>query len=132
MNRFAFAMVLMLAGCATTPPPIPVVTGSWGAAHVGLTLDAAGGKLGYDCADGTIDHPLILNGEGAFHERGTLTPATGGPAREGVEPSPYPAVYEGNVQGDQMTLRVIVPTRGMVLGPYELRRGAEPVLTRCL
>jgi len=132
MNRIAFAVALMLAGCATTPPPDPVMTGRWGAAHIGLILDTAGGKLGYDCAVGTIDRAVILNGEGEFHERGTYTPGTGGPVREGVESLTFPALYHGSVSGDRMTLRVIVPTQGLVLGPYELRRDAAPVLMRCL
>jgi hypothetical protein len=31
-----------------------------------------------------------------------------------------------------MTLRVDVPDRGIAIGPYRLRRGAEPMLMRCL
>jgi hypothetical protein len=132
MIRIAFAMTVLLAGCATTPKPDPFLTGSWGAAHVGLTLDAAGGKLGYDCAAGTINRSVILDGQGEFHERGTHSPGTGGPDREGVVPQSYPALYHGSVSGDRMILRVIVPTQGLVLGPYELRRDAQPLLTRCL
>ena len=133
MNRISIALAVLLAGCATPEKDkVDPLAGGWGGAHVGLTIDAEGGKLEYDCAAGTIDHPPVLNSIGEFHERGTHTPGTGGPVRQDEVPPSYPAVYEGNVQGDRMTLRVIVPSNGTVIGPLELRQGAAPVLTRCL
>jgi hypothetical protein len=133
MIRISIALTALLAGC-TTPEKDKVdpLAGGWGGAHVGLVIDAEGGKLDYDCAAGTIDHPPVLNAMGEFHERGTHTPGTGGPVRQDyVQPS-LPAVYEGSVQGEHMTLRVIVPSNGTVIGPLELRKGAAPILTRCL
>lgn len=124
-------MGLLVAGCATMAPAGPV-TGSWGGQHVGLVLDATGGTLDYDCAAGRIDGPVATGPDGRFVARGTHTPGTGGPEREGeVRPS-YPANYSGSVRGDRMVLRVYVPARGFVIGPYELRRGADPILMRCL
>ncbi len=124
---------LALAGCVAAPPPPPgPLTGAWGAAHVGLVLDAAGGRLDYDCAAGTIDDPVDPDAEGRFIAEGTHTPGTGGPARVGETPPSYPARYSGMVRGDTMRLTVEVPVRALVLGPYDLRRGAQPMLTRCL
>ena len=123
----------MLAGCATTTDEkIQPLSGSWGGQHVGLAFDAAGGKLDYDCAAGTIDGPVILNGLGEFHEKGTHTPGTGGPVRQDEVPPALPALYHGSVKGERMTLRVIVPSNGTVIGPLELMLGAAPVLMRCL
>jgi hypothetical protein len=41
-----------------------------------------------------------------------------------------PARYAGHVRGDRMTLRVLVGAD--TLGPFELRRDAEPQLFKCL
>jgi hypothetical protein len=54
----------------------------------------------------------------------------GGPVRVGEVPDSVPARYVGRVDGDRMTLRVLVGRD--TLGPFELRRGAEPQLFKCL
>jgi hypothetical protein len=45
-------------------------------------------------------------------------------------PDSMPAQYVGKVQGDQLTLRVIVGTE--TLGPFTLKRGGESRLLKCL
>lgn len=130
--KHAFLFVpLLAAACATVPASGPL-TGSWGAKHVGLVLTGSGAQLDYDCAAGTIDGPLIVQPDNRFTAAGTHTPGTGGPAQAGVTPPSYLARYSGSVSGDVMTLRVDVPSQGIVIGPYTLRRGAEPALMRCL
>lgn len=114
------------------PGPSSPVTGSWGGEHIGLTLDAGGGALEYDCAAGRIDEPLVTGPAGEFAANGSHTPGTGGPERLGQGRPSYPARYSGHVSGETMRLRVSVPARNLELGPYELRRGAEPQLLRCL
>ena len=119
------------AGC-TSIAPIGPLTGAWGGMHVGLQLSSEGGELEYDCAAGRISHPVIPGADGRFAATGTHTPGTGGPERVGeVRPS-WPAHYSGSVRGDEMTLRVDVPGRAIVIGPHRLRRGARPILLRCL
>jgi len=134
MNRISLALALtaLLAGCKSTEPEVQSVTGNWGGTHVGLVLDAAGGRLDYNCAAGTIDGPVILDSQGEFHEKGTHTPGTGGPVQQDQVPPTFPALYHGSVKGERMTLRVIVPSNGTVIGPLELMLGATPVLMRCL
>lgn len=106
------------------------VTGSWGGTHVGLTLDASGGKLEYDCAAGTVG-PIIPGRDGRFVAEGTHTPGSGGPEIVGRVPPTYEASYSGTVRGERMTLQGRL-ANGVELGPYELRRGAEPIVFRCL
>lgn len=119
------------AGCTSIAPAGPV-TGAWGGMHVGLNLTSEGGELEYDCAAGRIHHPVITGADGRFTATGTHTPGTGGPDRVGeVKPS-WPARYSGSVRGNEMTLRVDVPGRAIVIGPHRLRRGAAPTLMRCL
>lgn len=106
--------------------------GSWGGEHVGLALTASGGTLEYDCAAGTIDGPVRPDGNGRFLATGSHTPGTGGPEQIGSPRPTYTASYSGQVTGEGMTLSVNVPSRGIVIGPYRLRRGAPPKLLRCL
>ena len=135
--RFAFCVAIALAACRTADSA-PAATdrrdlgGSWGGNHVALTLTADGGTLDYDCASGSIDGPLRIDASGRFSARGTHSPGQGGPQRQGEEPPLLPADYSGEVSGDSMTLLVRVPSAGIEIGPLTLRRGAEPVLFRCL
>ena len=130
MTRTPLLILPLLAGCATLPPPGAPITGAWGGTHVGLTLDVAGGRLEYDCAAGTIG-PVVAGDGGRFVAEGTHTPGTGGPEIVGqVQPS-YRTRYSGTVRGERMTLQGRVEN-GVLLGPFELRRGAEPVIFRCL
>lgn len=127
----ATTLMLLAAGCATAPPAGVPLTGRWGGDHVGLELTSSGGTLDYDCAAGRIDGPVLPRPDGTFQALGTHTPGTGGPERVGVVPPSFAARYDGRVRGDRMTLQVRVEN-GVLVGPFTLRRGVEPVLMRCL
>lgn len=122
--------ILLLGACASVPPAGVPVIGQWGGQHIGLTLDASGGRIEYDCAAGTIG-AVVPGPGGAFTAAGTHITGFGGPEREGQVHPTQPAQFSGTVRGDRMTLRGQV-ANGVVLGPFELRRGAEPMLLRCL
>ena len=128
--RAALAVALALASCATVPRE--ALGGSWGGRGIALTLGATSGRLEYDCASGTIDGPLLPDASGRFVAAGTHTPGQGGPVRVDHPPPTFPARYRGTVRGDEMQLTVDVPARGLRLGPFSLRRGAPPMLFRCL
>ena len=130
MTRAALLLALAAAGCASVPPAGVPVTGQWGGPHIGLTLDETGGRIDYDCAGGTIG-PVVPAGDGSFTAAGTHTPGHGGPARQGEVPAVHAATFSGTVSGDRMTLQGRVAT-GVTLGPFTLRRGAEPGIFRCL
>ncbi len=130
MIRIGVVALLALAGCATTVADRSLV-GTWGGQHVELTLGATGGRLDYDCAVGTIDGPVIPRGDGSFEALGTHTPGQGGPDRVGEVRPAYQTRYSGIVTGNRMTLQARVEN-GVLLGPYALRRDAEPMLLRCL
>lgn len=133
MTRIAIAVPLAaLCCCASLAPPAGPLSGSWGGQHVGLILNPDGGTLDYDCADGRIEGPVIPAPNGQFEASGWHRPGHGGPAREGEVLPRWPATYSGSVSDEWITLRVDVPERGIVIGPYRLRRGAEPILMRCL
>jgi hypothetical protein len=134
MLRVSFMVPLAasLACCASVAWVSRPLLGSWGGQHVGLVLTLDGGTVDYDCADGRIDGPVMAASGGRFQASGWHRPGHGGPAREGEVLPRWPARYSGTVSGEWMTLRVDVPDRGIVIGPYRLRRRAEPILMRCL
>jgi hypothetical protein len=123
--------VALLGACAALPQLGTPVTGDWGGRHVHLRMTATGGTLEYDCAAGTIDGPLRLDADGAFSAVGTHTPGRGGPEIEGQELPTFRVRYAGVVRGKRMRLHGRVED-GVVLGPFSLRRGAEPTIFRCL
>jgi hypothetical protein len=130
MKAAALCSLLLLAGCASVSPAGTPVAGRWGGPHIGLTLDVTGGQIEYDCAAGTIG-PIVLDRSGRFAAAGTHTPGTGGPEIVGQVRPTYGAQFNGSVRGDRMTLQGRVEN-GVDLGPFELRRGAEPGIFRCL
>jgi hypothetical protein len=113
-----------------SPAEGELVVGRWGGAHVALTLTDSGGTIEYDCAHGGLGAPVRLGRAGRFEIAGVHVREHGGPIRVGEVPDSLPARYAGQVRGDRMTLRVIVGAD--TLGPFELRRGAEPQLLKCL
>jgi hypothetical protein len=123
--------VLLLAACAAIPQPTGPVTGPWGGPHIGLVLNASGGTIEYDCAAGRLTEPLIAQPSGDFEVQGTHSPGHGGPAIEGEVLPTYRARFTGRVRGDRMTFAGRVEN-GVLLGPFTLRRGAEPGIFRCL
>jgi hypothetical protein len=130
MKQIGFLAMSLLAGCASLEPAGTPLIGSWGGSHVGLAIDAAGGRLEYDCAAGTIG-PIVPGPDGAFQVQGTHTPAAGGPDRVGEVRPTFRTDFVGRVGGGRMSLTGRLEN-GVVLGPFELRRGAEPVIFRCL
>ena len=132
MRRLALLGLAMVAGCATPTATERTITGQWGGQHVGLMMSETSGQLDYDCAAGTIDGPLTTDAAGRFTATGTHTPGQGGPDRIDYTPPSHPARYSGTVRGDTMTLIVDVAAIDARIGPYALRRGAQPQLLRCL
>lgn len=131
-------MPALLAACATLPTASPPVTGEWGGTHVGLSLTPSGGTLQYDCAAGTMIGPLMLHRDGSFLAEGTHTPGWGGPEiagqampYQGRAIPTYHVHYSGNVRGNRMNLQGRLEN-GVLLGPFTLRRGAEPILFLCM
>lgn len=135
MTRPIVLLVLLAAtACQAVPagssPGMPLA-GNWGGNHVGLTLNPTGGMLEYDCASGEIAGPVLPDRSGRFEATGFHTPGHGGPDRIDYVPPRKRATYSGQVSGDSMTLEVRVEG-GVLIGPLTLRRGAEPMVFRCL
>jgi hypothetical protein len=136
-NSFArFGLPLMaglaLTSCsagATFTPDVPLV-GACGGRSIKLTLTTTGGTVEYDCAHGRIDDPLRPDADGLLRASGVHVREHGGPIREGEVEDVQPAIYVGTVDGDRITLRVLVGAD--TLGPFSATKGASPQLFKCL
>lgn len=109
-----------------------VATGVWGGEHIRLQVTDNGASLEYDCAHGTIDQPLKLDAEGRFEVKGTHTRERGGPVRRDERPDNQPARYTGRVEGQTMTLKVLlIDSPSATAETYTLTQGAAGRLMKC-
>lgn len=121
----------LAAACTTAPVPDVPLTGQWGGSHIGMAIGTAGTRIEYDCAEGAIPGPIIPRRDGTFEVEGTHKPGWGGPERSDVVLPTYRARFTGRVRDETMTLQGRVEN-GVLLGPFTLRRGAQPIIFACL
>jgi hypothetical protein len=118
---------VLLSGCRNESVP----NGAWGGDHVVLTVTDNGGRVEFDCAHGTLDHPLQVDERGRFSVAGTFVPEHGGPVRPGEVPESRPARYQGRL--DRQKLEFTVTTEGHTGSePFTVTLGKGPKLTKCL
>ena len=128
IQRMMFLVLagVLLSGCRGERVP----NGSWGDDHVVLTVTDNGGRVEFDCAHGTLDHPLRLDDRGRFSVAGTFV-LDGGPARTGEDSRSRPARYQGRL--DRQKLEFTVTVEGQTgQGPFTVTLGKSPKLTKCL
>ena len=121
----AFLASAGLVSCTSDDPLSPtVVDGTWGAEGVILELDENGGRVGFPCADGTLEEPVTLDRENGFEVQGEML----------IGPVPVRAVlaeYRGTVRNDRMDFRIVLVESGELFGDYELVKGFHPVIRHC-
>jgi hypothetical protein len=126
-TMFLVLASVLLSGCRGERVP----NGSWGDDHVVLTVTDNGGRVEFDCARGTLDHPLRLDDRGRFSVAGTFVPGYGGPVRAGEESQSRPARYQGRL--DRQKLEFTVTVEGQTgQGPFTVTLGKAPKLTKCV
>lgn len=96
-----------------------------------MIVDGKTAAVEYDCAHGTIDGPLSLDGDGKFKLAGNHVRERGGPVRLGKAQDSYPAQYTGWTDGKNMTLTVTLVNTNEEVGTFELTRGQEGRLWKC-
>jgi hypothetical protein len=103
---------------------------TWGGTHIGLVITVSGGTVEYDCAEGEILEPIRVT-NGKFNVLGLHYLGMGGPI--GVDRlHPRPARYEGTVKGDRMTMTVTLTDTKEPVGTFDLVRGENPRVFKCL
>ena len=108
-----------------------LVSGTWGGQHISIQVNGGSASIVYDCATGTIDGPLTLDSKGHFTWRGYYHREHGGPVRRDEKPNGQPAIYNGWIQGDTMTLTVNLANSNESLGTYTLTRGRSGRVFKC-
>jgi len=122
---------ISFGGCAGSNCQTDLV-GVWGGDHIGMVVSDSSTTIEYDCAHGTIDEPMIIDENGEFEVRGVHMFEHGGPIRIGEVPDEHPALYQGSIEGEVMTLKVTITDTGKEFGSFTLTLGANPNVFKCL
>jgi len=118
---------LLIVLCLTvTTGAAPTTT--WGGDHVRMNVTGAGAELDFDCAIGTITQ-VVPEKDGPFSLKGTFTPQRSGPTRDGGSRT-VDATYSGTIDGDTMTLRIVLSGQDQP-ARYELVRGGQGNVRKC-
>ncbi len=118
-------------GCSSSISQIDLA-GTWGGEHISLTILDSTSNLEYDCAHGTIDEPILTDSEGNFEVTGVHVFEHGGPIRIDETFEKHPSVYKGRIEGEKMTLILIIKDTKAEIDTFWLTRGAEPIIYKCL
>ena len=105
-------------------------TATWGGDHVRMDVTQGGAELEFDCATGTIAE-AVPERDGAFTLKGTFTPQHSGPSRDDNASRAASATYSGTINGDTMTLRLVLAGNDQELAHYVLVRGSAGKLMKC-
>ena len=108
----------------------PLPAGVWGADRAQLDVTSAGATVRLFCAHGAIAQPIALDTEGRFSAPGWLV-REGGPVPIDETLFRRPALYGGRVDGQTMTLDVLVDSTPPALGPFALVHGQKSTLGPC-
>ena len=107
-----------------------IATGVWGGQHIQIKVGANSATIEYDCANGVIDGPLVIDADGRFSLRGTHRMERGGPVRADEEPRKIPAIYTGSIKGNTMTLTLKLAD-SQDEETFTLERGKEGDIFKC-
>ena len=131
MGRMNLSVAAVLATAACDDLTITTLEfTTWGGTHIGLVITVTGGTVEYDCAEGEILEPIQVT-NGKFDVLGLHYVGMGGPI--GVDRvHPRPARYQGSVKGDNMTMTVTLTDTKEEVGTFNLVRGANPHVVKCL
>jgi hypothetical protein len=92
---------------------------------------ANGVRLDFDCAHGSIEGAVALDADGRFDVRGVFTKESPGPVRPNAS-SGEAARFVGRIDGDAMTLSIVLAGSGERVGGYTLQKDRRPRLHKCL
>jgi hypothetical protein len=108
-----------------------ISAGLWGGNHVTLEVTDSGANVEFDCANGSLSQPIILDDHGNFSVAGTYVAESHGPTRANAESLDKSARYSGSVSGNVMTLTVKLGDAAVTNGPYTLTQGRQGKLWKC-
>jgi hypothetical protein len=112
--------------------PAVVAPGTWGGGQVTMQVTASGATIEFSCAHATIDEPLVLDSARRFDASGVFVREHGGPIREDETPDAHPARFTGAVDGETMSLTIVLADDGSRVGTYVLVHGEPGRPVKCL
>lgn len=132
MFRLQLALLLgaVMATADVMSASAPLV-GQWGGDRARLTLEAAGGRIEYDCGSGTLAAAVVPDAKGHFAVDGKHEVHAPGPTPADAAPAFSRASYRGTVDGDRMLLVVQVAGE-KTARRLQLVRNQSVKLVRCL
>ena len=135
-RRLGAALVLSLtsfvfSSSGMTHKTQRIVNGIWGGDHIRLEVTGHSATIEYDCANGTMDGPLVVDGRGNFKLTGTHVREHGGPIRRGESGDARRARYSGWTDGKKMTMTVVLSDPNETVGTFTLIRGNEGRVWKC-
>jgi uncharacterized iron-regulated protein len=129
---FVLALLFIFyIGCTSSISQIDLA-GTWGGEHISLTVLDSTANLEFDCAHGNIYEPISIDTEGNFEVTGIYVIEHGGPIRIDETLEKYPSLYKGRIEGEKMTLILILKDTETEIDSFWLTRGAEPIIYKCL
>jgi hypothetical protein len=111
---------------------VSVPPGSWGATGIGLVIEEDNVKIEYDCAEGEIKQKFTIDEQGNFSMNGVYIRRYPGALRVNLPLKRQPAIYEGKISGNTMTLKVTLTETNERLEEIVLERDKIPGIRRCL
>lgn len=125
------AAALLAAALSATPvPPRTLAEGGWGGDHVGATVSGNGVRFELDCAHASIEGPVALDAEGRFDVRGIYAKESPGPVRPDTA-NGQPARFRGRIEGEAMSLDIVLTGSGEDVGSFALRKDRLPRIRKC-
>jgi len=129
----AIAAWLGQVTCAgPSAPSGALATGVWGGDHVTMTVASGSAQFDFDCAHGSVDTTIVVDGRGQFAATGVFVREHGGPIREGETPDAHPATYTGTVETNTLTLTVRLIDTKETIGSFTLAAGSRGRVVKCL
>lgn len=105
--------------------------GVWGGEHIRFEVTERGARIEYDCAHGTVEGRIVVDGRGRFSVEGRHYEEHGGPVRAGEESAGYRVRLSGRVGGSLMKLTVTRAGTRRVVGTFSLARDREADIVKC-
>ena len=124
-----FLLVFLLLFTSVTQDMQRIPAGVWGGTHINIEVGEKSARIEYDCANGTIDGPLVVDSNGNFKLRGTHRVERGGPISADDDTKGQPATYIGSIKGNTMTLTLKVADSEAET--FTLEKGKEGELVKC-
>jgi hypothetical protein len=135
IRRILLAIALTIVSVSTCKAgsdskPGAVDNGKWGGTHVEMQVTPQGATLEFDCAEGTISEPLLLDASGKFQAKGTFLPQHGGPTTKDDASRNVEVVYSGTMKGDTLEIEFTLHGEDSP-EKFTIVRGKAGILRRC-